>query len=81
MFRLLSEKEKNRSWVPFDNFFMTKEEYEKFLKQSTPYDAPVNIIKTEIPPGEAPGIARLGQSPERLGHSPDKNNNLLTPKS
>jgi len=48
MLRLLSEKEKNRSWVPFDNFFMTKEEYENFLKQSRPYDSPVEIVKTDL---------------------------------
>lgn len=48
MLRLLSEKEKNRSWVPFDNFFMDKETYNKFLEQSRPYDAPVEIVKTDL---------------------------------
>jgi len=48
MLRLLSEKEKNRSWVPFDNFFMDKNTYDKFLEQSKPYDAPVEIIKTDL---------------------------------
>ena len=48
MFRKLTPFEHHQSFMPFDLRFMTKEQYEEFVKKTHPPDVPV-VIQTKEP--------------------------------
>jgi hypothetical protein len=48
MFRKLTPFEHHKSFMPFDYLFMTKEQYEEFMKKTKPSDAPV-VVKVDQP--------------------------------
>ena len=48
MFRKLSPLEQHKSFMPFDHLFMTKQEYEEFMKKTQPSDTPFRV-EVKIP--------------------------------
>lgn len=49
MFKKLTPYEHHKSFMPFDYLFMTKEQYEEFVKKTQPVDAPINVTVAEQP--------------------------------
>lgn len=48
MFRKLTPFEHHKSFMPFDYLFMTKEQYEEFIKKTQPADVPV-VVEVKEP--------------------------------
>lgn len=59
MFRLLTREELNRSWVPLDTYFSTKQQFEETLKNTHPYEQEVIVINEELP--VAPPMPQMGK--------------------
>jgi hypothetical protein len=49
MFKKLTPFEHHKSFMPFDYLFMTKEQYEEFMKTTKPADEPIitKVIQEE----------------------------------
>lgn len=43
MFRKMTPHDHHKSFMPFDYLFMTKEQYDEFVKKTQPSDAPVVV--------------------------------------
>ena len=55
MFRKLTPFEHHQSFMPFDFRFMTKEQYDEFVKKTHPPDVPV-VVETKEPDSQSNGI-------------------------
>lgn len=49
MFRLLTREELNRSWVPLDAYFSTKEQFDETLKTTHPYEQDIQVVNEALP--------------------------------
>lgn len=49
MFRLLTREELNRSWVPLETNFSTKEQFEETLRTTHPYEQDITVINEALP--------------------------------
>lgn len=48
MFRLLSETEKNTSWVPYEKYFMTQDKVSEMFAKTKSSDEPVTFTREEL---------------------------------
>ena len=64
MFRKMTPFEHHKSFMPFDYLFMTKEQYEEFMKKTKPADIPVVVELT----GQSPSKA----TPEQPENKPEE---------
>lgn len=49
MLRLMTELEKNTSWIPFEKLFMTEDEARKIIENTKSADTPVSFSRETLP--------------------------------